>query len=234
MTWWHEFISKEMVVYDIGANVGEFTVDVAPLCLRVYAFEPNPLCFDELLKNTAKFRNVTPERIALADYRGDIPVFTYRNWTLLPECAHDPRSGDRDYHPGQRTELKCDFLAHFETLDDLTLRFQIPEFIKIDVDGGEGAVLRGAKETLETVRPALYVEIGRTTMAQFNERPEELLDYLSLHRYTFVIDDHAYPRWVSRDRLLSMIPESEVSPNVLCLPEEDTRLRKPRPWIYEQ
>ena len=51
-------LQKSDIAIDCGANVGEFTRLMAKTGATVYAFEPNPIAYQELLKNTVNFPNV--------------------------------------------------------------------------------------------------------------------------------------------------------------------------------
>ena len=139
-------MSPAVTSLDVGANVGLFTYYLARYSRHVHAFEPNPLAF-EVLKSVAD-KNVTVHREALTDRFGEVELFVPRNrkgWSSNGGSLHQMRWGDfgRVRVPGRR-------------IDDLGLADV--GFIKIDVEGHELSVLRGAEETLRRDRPNLFVE----------------------------------------------------------------------------
>lgn len=139
-------MSPAVVSLDVGANVGLFTYYLARYSRHVHAFEPNPLACD-VLQSVAD-RNVTVHRTALTDRAGEVELYVPRNrkgWSSNGGSLQQMRWGDfgRVRVPGRR-------------IDDLGL--SDIGFIKIDVEGHELAVLRGAQETLRRDRPNLFVE----------------------------------------------------------------------------
>lgn len=59
------------------------------------------------------------------------------------------------------------------------------DVMKIDVEGAEGQVLRGAQETLSQFHPLLIVELDRERERAFGDEPEKVLDYLRNLGYAF-------------------------------------------------
>ena len=139
-------INQEKLSLDIGANLGLFTYFLARYSKHVHAFEPNPLAFD-ILKCVAD-SNVTLYRRAVTDRATEVEFFVPRNrkgWSNNGGSLDQPSEGQYGMvrTPGCR-------------IDDLGL--STIGFIKIDVEGHELNVLRGAVETLRRDRPTLFVE----------------------------------------------------------------------------
>jgi FkbM family methyltransferase len=160
--WLHEWVRAGEVLYDIGANVGAYSLVAAKKpsgAARVFAFEPSyanlsSLCANIVLNGAADA--ITPLPFALSDGEA-LTVFALR--ALEPGAArHTLGEGASAEGP---TVYRQPVLAW--RLDDLIGRFGLPQphHIKLDVDGGELAVLAGAVRTLAS--PALrsiLVEIG--------------------------------------------------------------------------
>lgn len=66
------------VAIDCGANVGKFTVPMARTGATVYAFEPNPDAYRELVKATASFPNVTALQAAATTAPGPVKLYLHR------------------------------------------------------------------------------------------------------------------------------------------------------------
>lgn len=104
--------SKDDVVLDIGANIGVFTVKVAPMVKHVIAVEP--LFFDEL--------------------RGNIELNVLKNVTCLPYALGPERVIDISFC-GKSKRVKC---LELETL--CNNYDETPNVLKIDCEGGEWSV----------------------------------------------------------------------------------------------
>jgi FkbM family methyltransferase len=156
------------VAIDVGGNVGMFTV---PLALavgpsgRVLTIEPSPDNVERLERNVDlnMLENVVVEPVAVGDKPG----------RLVLQLASDP-----GFHStadiAESRSLDKSLTVQAETLDQVWLRAHAPNvsFIKVDTEGGEDAVLRGAEQILRTCQPVLLVE------ARGRERLRELDTWL--------------------------------------------------------
>jgi len=149
--WIHRCIRPGDVLYDIGANVGAYSLVAAKKPsggARVFAFEPSyanvaSLCANIVLNRAAE--QITPIPVALSDSSG---LATLGLRALEPGSARHVL-GDRPSSEG--SPLYHQPVMTFR-LDDLVARYGIPppNHIKLDVDGGELAVLEGASVTLSS------------------------------------------------------------------------------------
>lgn len=158
----HAFVSllrPGMVVYDVGANVGFFTVIAARLCCpegHVVAFEPLPENFERIRHNVAlnNFQNVMVCCEALSDTDGKalFQVSAEPTWGNLVGVGKDI---DQKTGTIEVNVSRLDLLVQTDELP-------VPDLIKIDVEGAEAQVLRGAEDTLRRTRPLLLVELHGT------------------------------------------------------------------------
>ncbi len=152
-------VNPGAVVYDIGANVGFFTVLAAKLtgpAGRVLAFEPlkensNVLEHNVQLNN---FTHVTVRDFAVADRDGTAEFLLSGNATF----GGLANSTERVENQVGKTDVRVSRLDSVVHHDSLPL----PRIIKIDVEGGEAAVLDGAAETIQKARPILIIELHGT------------------------------------------------------------------------
>jgi len=132
-------------VCDIGANIGTHTLAFARQAEHVWSFEPQQLTHytlcANLLLNTVT--NVTPIQVALGNFDGQIAM-----WTPDPTA----RNASAGIPVGEGESL-----VGIQKLDSLGLPKL--DFIKIDVEGYELEVLKGAYLTLLKDQPFVYVEI---------------------------------------------------------------------------
>jgi FkbM family methyltransferase len=163
-----QVVQPDTVVVDIGANLGAHTLFFANAVGpkgRVYAFEPQRIVFQTLCANMAlnSVTNVLCLPMAVGEEHGSIRV------PML-----DPQSANNfgglalgSFTEGEKVEMI--------TLDSLAL----PQcrLIKVDVEGMELGVLKGARETIERCRPYLYVENDRAEKADELTRFIDQLGY---------------------------------------------------------
>lgn len=165
--WIEKYIKPGDVFYDIGANIGAYSfvawARTKGNC-RVYAFEPSFSTFAALSRNI--FLNncsgkIIPLYIALGA-KTDLLTFEYTNITA-GEAQHSLEGAI----PEGGRPIRSVFSQPIEgyRLDDFIERWNIaePNHIKIDVDGAERDVIRGAERTLrrQCVR-SLLIEIDET------------------------------------------------------------------------
>lgn len=145
--------AKVRIAVDIGANDGGYTRTLVSHGMKVHAFEPVPDMFQKLVELHADNPNVTCLPYGLSDEPGVVrDVQVLRAWTLAPVGTGDLElSPDYKEHPP--------FNLHLTTLDDY-LQGAPVGVIKLDVDGYEPRVLRGARKTLKTWRPQIMCELS--------------------------------------------------------------------------
>jgi FkbM family methyltransferase len=165
-------ITPGAVVYDVGANVGYYSLLAAVLSGvegKVYAFEPLPRNIDYLRKHAAinHFINIEIIQAAVSDHSG--------------EAFFDLGASTAMGHLAAAGEIK----VKMTSLDELLASGQIlpPDFIKIDVEGAEYEVLKGAKELLIKHRPVLFLDTHQRTAHQ------NTIAFLEELGYTFTILD---------------------------------------------
>lgn len=138
------------VIYDVGANIGLYSVIFAADPARVVvSFEPSELVLPYLRANVALngLRNVHIEPIALSESRGHV-AFTLDSVTTC--TSHVSSRGE----PG--IEVAC------SDLDSLVRaqRWPAPDLIKLDVEGHDEPILRGMTQLLAERRPYVCLEGG--------------------------------------------------------------------------
>jgi FkbM family methyltransferase len=182
------FLKPGMIFWDIGAHLGEYAL-LASRSVgdagRVEAFEPQPGIFELLTHNTGtnKLRNVALHQSAVTDCTGVATL------TLHPDPSKSYVK-PQDASQGGFTTIAVPTIS----LDEFYRSTgEIPQLVKVDVEGAERFVLRGASCLLElppSVAPVWLVEYDPQNCATFGYHPDELVRTLSAHGYrTFWIDD---------------------------------------------
>lgn len=156
---WAVRVRRGMAVYDVGANCGQVMLILAQLVGEhghVYSFEPSPEPYALLERNVALNglqQRVSTQRLALADRAGSA--------AFLWDPGAPTQSKLRDVELSYRRADAQVIEVATESLDALIARpgMRTPDVIKIDVEGGAAGVLAGARETLATHSPAVYIEL---------------------------------------------------------------------------
>lgn len=164
-----ECVNKGDVVWDIGANVGVFTFAAASIIGtkgRVLSVEPDIWLANLIQKSTRLRENqnlsvdVLPAAIA-----NNCSIETFLVAARGRASNVLAKAGGRSQMGGYREK---NFVPTF-SLDELLKISEKPNFIKIDVEGAEVSVLKGAKKILSESRPVIYCEVGPEYRAEVTE-----------------------------------------------------------------
>jgi FkbM family methyltransferase len=136
-----QFFASGDLVFDVGANQGEYAEIFALNGARVIAIEPNP-AFRSRLEKLTKIRSIVPEFCAAGDVEGSatLNVCSQSGFsTLQPEMIEWSKDSP-DYRDVQWTSRVT---VPIVTLKTLAERHGFPVFVKIDVEGFEYQVISG-------------------------------------------------------------------------------------------
>jgi FkbM family methyltransferase len=200
-----QMIRPGMNVIEAGANMGTHSVDMARACAPgiFYAFEPQPRLFQILAGNLAlnNIANALVYPEGCGDAEGE---------AIVPWANYDQE--DNFGGIGLKQTGGQGVPVRIRTIDSLGL--QQCGLIKIDVEGFEPRVIRGAIETIGRCRPILYVENDRAAQQQ------EVIDLIAGLNYRMFWH---LPLLFSPDNFRGEtrnIYGNTVSINMLCLPRE--------------
>lgn len=169
------------VVVDVGAFIGDHTIAYARRVGdsgTVLAFEPNPKAFECLSANAnAHFPDVVCSRRGLSDEKGtfDLSVDVNAGASRLVDAHSD-------------LEIRVQTIKFDDFLSEPGMRLHRLDFMKIDAEGFELKILRGAANALHTYRPKLLVEINTARLA---ENGANVFDILSFVKETMGDCTHA-------------------------------------------
>ncbi|MGR3513032.1 MAG: FkbM family methyltransferase [Paracoccaceae bacterium] len=212
-----QFVSESGLAFDIGAHVGDRTDSFLRLGARVVALEPQPRVFRALRLIHGRCDRATLMRAAAGAERGvlELHVNTANPTVTTASSEFITAAQDAVGWQGQVWDDRIE--VPVTTLDTLIADHGMPDFIKIDVEGHELAVLQGLTHAV----PAVSFEF--TTIQR--DVALHCLDRLAaLGRYHFnysLGEDHALALgdWVSGDGLgaaLSALPMSANSGDVFA------------------
>jgi FkbM family methyltransferase len=171
-----------MTVVDVGANIGEITLFAGKKLTqgRVLAFEPNPEVFAELSLNVALNRLTSVElfNVGLYDQDGSLPLYT----------RDDQPYGTTNNGVTSVFSTGCDrkvTTVPLRRFDDVACEGGLArlDVLKIDVEGAEWMVLRGAESSIKRFRPVIIVEVSEGNFERAGYAPRDLFDYLESLAY---------------------------------------------------
>jgi FkbM family methyltransferase len=164
------------VAYDLGANLGYSSLLLAGAvgeAGQVFAFEPlevNAECLRETIRLNGLEARVSVVRAAVGETAGEGTFLRHPSASMgrlaVPSPQDSNDSADRE---------------KVEVVDLDTFVYEqgqpAPSWVKIDIEGGEGAALRGMRRLLERAKPGLLVEIHGAAPAR------EVMQALMLAKY---------------------------------------------------
>jgi len=173
-------ISKGQTIIDVGANIGDMTLNFAKIAGDnglVIAFEPFPPMFSKLTQNIAlnSFKNIVTQNLGLA------------NATSVLEME-EPSEGNPGMNRITSNSSKNTTQISVVRLDDFLKKSNIQEIhiIKIDVEGYEHEVLKGAQEILTHQRPLLFIELDDANLRDQGSSAQQLIQLLESLNYKMV------------------------------------------------
>lgn len=169
--------AKDKTALDIGANIGNHSIFFANNFKNVYAFEPNPVTYEVLKINcnfVAKHKNIMPVNFGLSDKEGSLPFYISPN-----------NIGGSQIIDANNESIQDAIQINVKTLDQLNeLKGVSVALIKIDVEGHELNVLKGAKNTILKNMPAVLFE---QSASEIIDGGSSAIKYLEELGYKFFI-----------------------------------------------
>jgi FkbM family methyltransferase len=185
-------LSRDDLVFDVGANIGQRAEIFSELSRRVIAFEPQAVCIRHLKSRFAFRSNVVIERIALSDVEGETEIYESTSHTLT-SMSHKfidsvSQGMFKDY------QWKPAVLVKTKSLDQMIATYGLPRLIKIDVEGYELNVLNGLSHPVRWVTfeytPGLLDETEKCVRRMNQISGRYLFNYCLGENLSFVLAEH--------------------------------------------
>jgi len=184
LTWLAEVLRPGMTFVDAGANEGLFTT-LAARCVgvsgRVVAIEPSSREIARLKRNVELngLTNVSVVPVALSDHEGQASL----------HIAQGRHAGLNSLGmPCYATPVQAVETVPLRPLDAVCRELAIErvDVMKIDVEGAEAALLRGAEQIIRRDRPAILLEVNQEALANQGSSATDLLAWLESAGYTIL------------------------------------------------
>jgi FkbM family methyltransferase len=162
---------------DVGAHIGFFSMIASSLVGpsgKVYAFEANSILFQTLRSNAAQFPWMVASLRAVCDKNGSVAF------------SNPQQAGESGW--GKLASVRNE--GHIELVEAVsldewheTLRFPPIRLIKIDAEGSEPFILRGARRVIENSRPYLIIELNDELLREVGRTRETVTNSLREQGY---------------------------------------------------
>lgn len=187
-----DVVTPGSVCLDVGAAAGIYTVALAQLAGpdgEVHSVEPLSIAHPlwRRVLGARQRPNVRHHALALSTEPGrsnmSVPVGRHGGHVTGRSflANHTSGIGSNAEFAGQE-----EVSVEVDTLDGLVKRAGLRrlDFIKIDVEGGELAVLRGGEQTIAEFRPAMLIEIEARHITRYQHSAEDVVTWLTSRGYT--------------------------------------------------
>lgn len=194
--------------FDVGAHIGYHASLVAlrtGSTGRVYAFEADPAMYSKLAANLRQFSWAAAVHTAVWEHTGTLE---FERSSEQHESGWGTLTAVRDLQQGEHLRVPS------TTLDDFCSHAAVGRLdaMKIDAEGSELSILRGARTTLARFRPAIIMEINGILLQQGGTTPGEIVDFLTAQDYRlYALSWKCIERWNGR--------KQAGFAEALCIPE---------------
>jgi len=209
-------LEPEQVFFDVGANIGVFTLIAARRVKdgRVHAFEPSEFHLKKLHRNVKVngFQNVVINPVGLSNSAAQRKLYFPKLKESMTNTGQSSfyvsEDEIKEYVVENVTAVRLDDYVEDNSLERL-------DVIKVDVEGAEMEVLEGGLTALSKFRPGVMMEVSKSNLACAGKDLREIVDF-----------------WDTLDYALFIIrPNGELTPinglssfkvhqNIYCCPQE--------------
>jgi FkbM family methyltransferase len=205
--------SKSRTIVDVGGNVGLYAC-IGGLSMssnrgQVVCFEPIADNLKLLEKNVklnklSQIIKVVPKAVGAS--RGKLKIYLARD-NIGSHSAAESVAKSSNFEEVEMVNLD-DYLKNYERLD----------ILKVDVEGYEGQVLKGAKKILKRLSPSLFIELRPLNLQKSKQSPEEFVNILAqTYSNIFLVDDKKHKsRLIKKPELLECARKG-VSANLIAV-----------------
>ncbi|HTQ64578.1 MAG TPA: FkbM family methyltransferase [Puia sp.] len=201
---------KNKLIFDVGANVGDYTRIFSKLSNKVLAIEPDEQNNFVLHKRFSGNKKITIVPKALAASTGEAKFFiqAYGSGFNTLSSKWVTILGDKDHSRFGSIEFTGSKEVETTTLDHLISQHGKPDFIKIDVEGFEWEVIKGLTQPVQLIS-------FECNLPEFLEESISIVGYLhkidSKYRFNY-IEEYCFllPEFIEAEAMIAKLKESSI------------------------
>tara|TARA_B100000767_G_C19711537_1_gene513029 strand:- start:461 stop:1384 length:924 start_codon:yes stop_codon:yes gene_type:complete len=182
-----KIIDTGQVVIDIGANMGWYSIHFSKWVGgsgKIFAFEPVPEIHEELRSNIKLnfCQNIKVFNCALGNKNESI-LFNVSNFEGGSGASSENLKFGKEI---KVTKRKLDDVMSEQNINNI-------DFLKIDIEGGELNMLKGAEKIIEKYKPKIFLEIVDIHCDRFGYLPEDVFNFLYNKNYNglYIGNEHS-------------------------------------------
>lgn len=209
LSFFEKVISKGSVVIDVGANIGIYSMIAARKTGdtgHVYAFEPSDWAYSRLNKNIAKNKlgNIIVAKVGVSEKSGELSFYMCED-DAYNSIGSSPMEDIKEVRKIQVISL--DEFCMDKKIDNV-------DVIKIDTEGADYLVLKGAESILKNSDQAPII------FCEYNKVVKDGFDF-SLENYRAYLMEMGYSLFeISNGELIEFDPENSKSAEVVCIKQK--------------
>ncbi len=215
LVFFRNLVKEEMVIFDIGANVGLYSLTAAAKMkdsIKIYAFEPAEIPLNRLNDNIElnNFKNISVHNVGVSDREGTV------EFNICEDDAYNSIGSSPMQEISKKVEINVTSINSFCQANNID-RIDI---IKIDTEGAELLILRGGGEIFESENaPILFCEYNRLTASGYDYTLRDYEEQLKAYNYKIFE--------IKEGNLIGFDPAVSDNSNILCLKDNHIQsLRK--------
>lgn len=203
------FLNKNSIVFEVGANVGDKTEILSSIAKKVYAFEPAPNCLKHLYSRFNKKSNVQIIPLGISNQKGIsiLYISDYHTMNTLSTQFIDNVTKNFSFKPNWNQQIEI----HTTTLDDFIKESIKPDYIKLDIEGHEIYALKG----LSIPIPIISFEMTPTLKENAIECIDYILNLSNSYKFNITLEESAvfyFSNLVTVEQIKKFILEKENLP----------------------
>lgn len=188
------------LIFDIGANVGDFTYVYSKSCSKVISVEPQKELYSYLKNRFKNNKKVIVENVGVSNKLGHLRMYIDNKNKAMG-------SFNKDWNKSWGNEVDNSYFVKVITLDKLIEKYGLPDYIKIDVEGYEYVVLQGLSHKTKY----LSFEFHNKVLPDVINRIE-LLHSLGYTRFNLSFDQKLkFKDWIPLKKLISVLKSEDIN-----------------------
>lgn len=214
-----KLLKKNMVFFDIGANIGFHALNVAKHdgSIAIHSFEPIPETFTILNSNILlnEIKNINTHNFGISNENNSANFYFNPN-------ASGATSLKKLFELSEVKLVQSKVLTLDKFMKDNCI--QQLDFIKCDVEGAEILVIQGGIDTIKNQKPIIFLEMLRKWSHKFNYHPNDIIKLLANLNYScFTINEENLSIFNSMD-------ENTTETNFFFL-HQDKHIAEIKKWV---